>query len=221
MARGYVVVEGYGETKAMLNLLNRLWLDLALPFLSWAPPIRGTNLHQQRGIDKVCGRVRLQPDVAALLVVRDDEDGCPAESGPQTASWMQTHALPFPAVSVMMYREYETMFLPCSDLMAGQPLRDDRGVERPGLRRGTRFEGSPERLRSAKDWLSQHMDSQRRYKPTLDQLPLTRMIDFDRLRSVGLPCFLTLERALRFLAAHLGDSVVYPPPRDAARLQPR
>lgn len=51
----------------------------------------------------------------------------------------------------------------------------------------------------------------RAYKPTVDQLALTRMVDFGALRASGLPCFSTLENALRFLAqAAPGD--VYPPP---------
>ncbi len=51
-----------------------------------------------------------------------------------------------------------------------------------------------------------------RYKPTLDQLALTRMIDSSDLRSVGLPAFGTLERALRFLASAPAPGAVYPPP---------
>ncbi len=51
------------------------------------------------------------------------------------------------------------------------------------------------------------------YKPTLDQLPLTRMIDFQTLRSANIPCFETLERALIFLARNLDTGGVYPPPQ--------
>lgn len=212
MRRGYIYVEGHGEKDAILNLIHRLWRDLGLPFLSWAPPVKGLDLLHQKGIDKICQRVRMHPDAAALLIIRDDEDDCPAESGPRTASWIARHGLPFPAASVMMYREYETLFLPCAALMAGKPLVDDRGVVRPGLIAGSHFDGDPTRLRGAKEWLSRHMPPDRRYKPALDQLPLTRLIDFPTLRASGLACFGTLERALRFIATHQGLPGVYPPP---------
>lgn len=50
-----------------------------------------------------------------------------------------------------------------------------------------------------KEWLSRHFPRNRRYKPTLDQLPMTRMLNFDRLRRAEVPCFGTLERAVTFL----------------------
>lgn len=53
------------------------------------------------------------------------------------------------------------------------------------------------------------------YKPTLDQLPLTRLLDFDLLRERQIPCFGTLERALVFLAQNIGTAATYPPPRTA------
>lgn len=39
MSRGYIYVDGHGEKKAILNLVHRLWIDLGLPFLAWAPPV--------------------------------------------------------------------------------------------------------------------------------------------------------------------------------------
>lgn len=69
---------------------------------------------------------------------------------------------------------------------------------------------SPKAKRDAKGEISRHMPEGRVYKPTVDQLALTRLLDFRLLRASALPCFGTLERALRFLSgAHEGD--VYPP----------
>jgi hypothetical protein len=64
--------------------------------------------------------------------------------------------------------------------------------------------------------ISEHYVSGR-YKPTLDQLALTRMVDFKDLRAARLPAFGTLERALRFLASARVAGAVYPPPEPPSR----
>lgn len=98
--------------------------------------------------------------------------------------------------------------------MAGRSLVDERGVSRPGLRTGAHFDGDPESVRDAKGVVSRFFVPGRSYKPTLDQLPLTRMIDFATLRAANVPSFGTLERALRFLSDHRGRPAVYPPPAE-------
>lgn len=126
------------------------------------------------------------------------------------ATWLRALSLPFPSAVVLLHREYEALFLPCIDLMAGREL-NAYGSRRPGLLPGTTFAGDPQGIRGVKEWLSRRFPRGSSYKPTLDQLPLTRMLDFDRLRNSSLPCFGSLERALRFLGDHVGTSGrVYP-----------
>ena len=61
------------------------------------------------------------------------------------------------------------------------------------------------------EWLTKHFAQGKAYKPTLDQLPLTQMLDLATLRAANVPSFGTFERALHFLAsAKPGE--VYPPP---------
>jgi len=100
------------------------------------------------------------------------------------------------------------LFLPCLDRMAGQLLDG-----RPGLRAGTTWDRPAwEARRGIKEWLSSQFMGQRSYKPTVDQLAMTRFLDLQRLRKAGVPCFGTLERAVRFLAT-AGDGhagAVYP-----------
>lgn len=209
----FMVVEGQGELDAAHNLIVRLTREHGHD-LQWARPRRYLNLHLERGIHKAAEVVRIEPAVEALLVLRDEDDGCPAHIGPEIAAWLRSLRLPFPAAVVMFCREYESMFLACADLMAGVPLRSNAS-ERPGLLAGTRFDGNPESIRDAKGWLTKHFPRGSSYKPTLDQLPLTRMLCFDRLRSSGLPCFGTLERALHFLAGARGrGGLVYPKDRE-------
>ncbi|HYW07043.1 MAG TPA: hypothetical protein VE913_08815, partial [Longimicrobium sp.] len=67
--------------------------------------------------------------------------------------------------------------------------------------------------RDAKGVVSTFFTGKRSYKPTVHQLPLTRMLNFARLRESELPSFGTLERSLVFLAANAGHHAgVYPPP---------
>ena len=113
----------------------------------------------------------------------------------------------FSSAVVLLHPEYEVVFLPCLDLMAGKLLDG-----RPGLDAGTVWDGAPwEARRGVKERLSRHFPRNWRYKPTLDQLPMTRMLDFDRLRNAEVPCFGTLERAVTFLSRARNAGDVYPP----------
>ena len=103
-------------------------------------------------------------------------------------------------------REYEAWFLASIPAIAGREIRP--GLSIPA---GTVFDGDPEEKRGAKEWLTKHYPRGKAYKPTMDQLALTKMIDFAMLRSRGVRAFGTLERAFRFLAAP-GGARVYPPP---------
>ncbi|MBI5499680.1 MAG: DUF4276 family protein [Deltaproteobacteria bacterium] len=207
--KGYILVEGHGDVSAAGNLVHRLWAELT-GTMPWAPPIRWKNLHHPEGIRKGGEFIRGKPDAGALLVLRDEDDACPRERGPELARFLRVMALPFPSAVVLLHPEYEVLFLPCLPSMAGRDLTDG-AVSRPGLRSGTIWDGPWESRRGIKEWLSRHYPPGRSYKPTTDQLPLTRLIDFDVIRRAGLPCFGTLEHALLFLLAQVGQSSVYPP----------
>jgi hypothetical protein len=206
LTKGYILVEGYGELGAVDNLIFRLSDDLGLR-RAWVPAIRWKNLHLPRGIEQGANFIRYR-DADALLILRDEDDRCPKERGPAMADWLQRLQLPFPAAVVLFHPEYEVLFLPCLEQMAGKPLGTGASA-RPGLRPGTRWEGSWESRRGIKEWLSAQFPSNRSYKPTLDQLPLTRLIDPRILREADVPCFGSLERALRFLA-EASEGEVYP-----------
>ena len=84
-------------------------------------------------------------------------------------------------------------------------------VLRPGIDAAACWDAeSWEARRGVKEWLSQYFPRGRSYKPTLDQLPMTRMIELETLRNAAVPCFGTLERAVRFLAQRFGTTGVYP-----------
>jgi hypothetical protein len=208
VSRVCVLVEGHGEAAAAGNLLNRLAADLGLP-LTLGPPVRWKNLNRRDGIERAAAYARSDPEVSGLLILRDEDDQCPREEGPKMVRWLARLSLPFPSTVVLLHPEYEVLFLPCIAAMAGKPL--GRGMaERPGLRADAQWEGGWESRRGVKEWLSTQYPQNRRYKPTTEQLALTQMIDFESLRRAEVPCFGTLERALRFLASRSGTREVYP-----------
>ena len=211
MSRGFVVVDGHGDKLAAPNLLARLWDDLKLPAMHWDEPIRIAGPNTGKRYESIANHTRTRR-IDALLVLTDEDDDCPRERAPEYGQWLREARLPFPAAVVLLHREYETLFLPCVDIMAGRPLQSVRAFPLPGLRPDTEFPGTDyERIRDVKGWLTRNFTSRRTYKETVHQLLLTRLLDFSRLRSSGLPCFGSLERALHFLADHKGErGVVYP-----------
>jgi hypothetical protein len=208
VGKGYILVEGHGEVGAVDNLISRLSADLGCP-RAWSPAFRWKNLHTHEGIEKGANYIRARPDADALLILRDEDDACPAEQGPRLAARLRELGLPFPAAVVLFHPEYEVLFLPCLHRMAGKPLGTGAAT-RPGLLPETRWTAHWEARRGVKEWLSAHFPPGRSYKPTLDQLPLTRLLDFPTLHQADLACFGTLARALTFLSrGSAGD--VFPP----------
>jgi hypothetical protein len=207
LGKGYILVEGHGEIGAVDNLISRLSADLVFP-RRWAPAIRWKDLHLQRGVEKGANFIRSKADAEALLILRDEDDACPAQQAPVIAEWLAKLRLPFSSAVVLLHPEYEVLFLPCLDRMAGKLLGTGE-LTHPGLTPGTQWTGPWEARRGIKEWLSAHFPPNRSYKPTLDQLPLTRLIDFPTLRESELPCFGSLERALTFLARGAAGEV-YP-----------
>ncbi len=214
MRRGIILVEGHGEVAAAPNLVARLWRDLELDQLtSWAKAIRGIGLTTENGVKKYCELLRRENcQVALLLRDCDFEGACPAELGPRIADWIRDLGLPFPVAVVLMYQEYEVLFLPCLSSMAGRDMVTKEGIEVNGLKAGVEFHGNPESVRGVKECITRKFPGWDAYKPTMHQLPMTKMIDFDLIRMANPPvtCFGTLERALKFLSDTSEPGSVYP-----------
>jgi len=197
--KGYILVEGHGEVGAAHNLIARLSRDLAFG-LPWTTPRRWPNLHQwkaERSGGVVAGAefVRAKRDAAALLILRDEDDGCPRELAPEIAGRLRSLALPFPVAYVLLHPEYEVLFLPCLERMGFPEWDRDSWEARRGI----------------KEWLSAQLPRGRAYKPTVNQEAMTREIDFPALREAEVPCFGSLERALGFLRDNTGTTgTVYP-----------
>ncbi len=197
--KGYLLVEGRGEVEAAQNLVTRLSREMGF-YLPWGVPRRWPNIHQfeaqsKGGMRTGAELIRSKGDAGALLILRDEDDGCPKELAPQTADQLRDLRLPFPTAYVLLHPEYEVLFLPCLGLMELPPWDGASWETRRGI----------------KEWLSNKLPKGRSYKPTVDQLPMTQCIDFQMLREGRVPCFGSLERALLFLSDHLGyPGHVYP-----------
>ena len=206
--KGYILVEGHGEVEAVQNLIVRLGSDIG-GFHPWSAPRRWTNLHQWKspgrgGVFRGAEFIRTKQDAAALLILKDEDDDCPKTTAPAVATRLRELVLPFPVAYVLLRPEYEVLFLPCIDQM--------------GFPTGTKWDGEHwESHRGIKEWLSRQWPRGKRYKPTVDQLPMTQKLNFQTLREAHVPSFGSLERALIFLNEHFGrPGGVYP---DAAKSQ--
>ena len=207
----YILVEGHGDTGAVSNLVNRLWNDLQLPYIPiHTPGIRWKNLHQRKGLERGVEYIRTKHDASGLLIVRDDEDNCPVDVVPTVTGILREFNAPFPIAYHIMYREFETLFLPCLRIFAGREIKYDFGEGKIRIHPKANFEGDFERNRDAKGIMSQFFPPGKSYKPSLDQLPLTRLINFEILRQSELACFGTLERCLNHLANNQENPTVYP-----------
>lgn len=200
MGKGYMLVEGHGEVEAAQNLIARLSGSAGF-HAPWTKPRRWPNLHQweaQRSGGVLSGVefIRSKHDAQMLLILRDEDDACPKHLAPDMARRLRELSLPFPVAYVLLHPEYEVLFLPCLGQM-GLPAWD-----------GTSWESR----RGVKEWILRQLPRGRSYKPTVDQLRMTRQIDLPTLRGAGVPCFDTLERAIRFLSENLNRAgAVYPP----------
>lgn len=210
MKKRYVLVEGHGEVEAIGNLLTRL-AQRAGDHTPWARPLRWPNLHQwesakRGGVRAGVDFMRDKSDVASLLLIRDEDDGCPRELGPAIAAKLRELEAPFPTAYVLLKPEYEVLFLPCLGELAGRDLDGRQGLLPDAAWDGDTWESR----RGLKEWLTAHYPAGRSYKPRVDQLPLTRLLNLDRLSQSGVPCFGTLERALSFLVLKTSEGGVYP-----------
>lgn len=211
MGRSYVLVEGRGEIGAVENLVAHLARDLHLPEVPWRVRGRCNALKQRAKLVEHCERLREVGDCDRALVLQDAEDVCPRDVGPAMAGWIADLGLGFPVAVALFYREYETLFLPCLHVLAGQRLRGAHNIDLMPLAPEAYFTGDPEAVRDAKKVINRFLPRTHPYRPTTHQLVLTRLLDFATLRAAGLPCFGTLERALDFLLTTTGPGV-YPRP---------
>lgn len=199
----YVLVEGHGEVEAAPILLRRLLGEARCPSIGIGPPIRRTQsqLRSQEGVRAGVRLALLQPDCAAVIILFDGEDDCPAELGPRVQEWARAAAGDKPCDVVIAYREYETWFL-----AALESLRGEHDI-RPDAAAPT----NPESKRDAKGALEEFMPADRAYSETVDQPAMSATFDlalaYRRNRS-----FRKLAKAIADVLTRLGQLIPPWPP---------
>ncbi|MCU0432175.1 MAG: hypothetical protein MUC87_01825 [Bacteroidia bacterium] len=204
----YVAVEGHGELGSMDNLLHRLKAHINVS-LQFKPVRRHVKLQIEEGLKKVIDVAEQTESVTGILIIRDEDDKCPKEAVPEIMGIIRKNKVKLPVAFVLLYREYETLFIPCLTHFYNKEATMESGRKRVLISKPPEKEINPEARRDAKGYVSRFFKDDD-YKPTLHQLPLTRLIDFRILDNNEVPSYGTLKRALNFLANPDRASVVYP-----------
>ena len=167
------VVEGRGEVEAFPVLLRRLQELSSEWQFSIARPIRQNSsiIRQELNFKKAIKLARIQEDCGGILVLFDLEDDCPADIGPQLQQWADDLSLNVPCCVVLAYREYETWFLAGIESLRGyRNIRSD----------AEKFD-YPEQNRDSKGQLETRMMPDCYYRETLDQAPLSALVDIKQV----------------------------------------
>ena len=164
------IVEGHSEVGSVPILLRRLLQDIGTYDLEVEKPFRVKRDRVVRPgeLEKaVRFASRSRAGAAAILVLLDADEDCPAELGPELAKRCRqtTH---LPTLVVLASRELEGWLLG-----AKESLRGKRGIKANAV-----APGNPEGIRGAKERLSKNMTGSRRYLEVDDQPALVERMDF-------------------------------------------
>jgi len=183
------IVEGQAETESVPVLMRRILeqfgahdVDIARPFR-----VKRNKVVREGELERaITQAVRDRPGVAAVIVILDADDDCPAELGGLLLNRSVT-ATDKPVGVVLAKREFEAWFLG-----AKESLRGKRGI-----RNDAAPPADPENIRGAKEELSRNMQGTR-YLEVDDQPALAAEIDIDLARQ-HCPSFDKLLRGIRDL----------------------
>lgn len=173
------IVEGHGDVAALPVLLRRLQGVAGVYGFGIGRPIRrpASDLRNKDRFQQGIKLALAQEDCAAILVLFDSEDDCPAELGPQLLTWSREVTGSIRCDVVLAHREYETWFLAAIESLRGYC----------GVRNDAESMANPERRRGAKEALENQMVSGRSYSESTDQPRLSNTFDmkasFARSRS--------------------------------------
>lgn len=167
----YAIVEGHGEANQQPNIdpAARILVAKMLQYVGcrqWFPakypPYRlnscGDFYPHTDNLLQVLHAHRKYQDCAAVLVLFDLDDDCPAQIGPLVAQRIRKQApWPFSIVVVCAYREYESWFLASLNT-----IHPDHS-----------YPDDPESPRDAKGWLERKFG----YREVLHQAEYTQKLD--------------------------------------------
>ena len=163
------IVEGHSEVDSVPILLRRLLhrdgvydLEIATPFR-----VQRTRLVRPGELEKALAFAsRFRERAAAIVVVLDSDDDCPASLGAELAKRCQD-ATHLPTLVAIANREFEGWLLGAKESL--------RGVR--GIRRDAESPERPESIRGAKERLTKNMAGGRRYLEVDDQPAFVERLD--------------------------------------------
>lgn len=170
------IVEGEGDVGALPTIVRRIVAEVdpslrvdALPSLR----LSRSKMVKPRELSRMVELAARQlGGRGAILIAFDADDDCPAALGPQTLATAQSVRSDMQIGLVIAHKEIEAWFL-----AAAESLRGVRGLDE-----ALTAPGDPEGIRDAKGWLRARQQ-ERRYSPTVDQLPLARAFHLTQARS--------------------------------------
>ena len=153
------IVEGHGEVAAVPVLLRRLLAEARITGVDVGKPIRRarSQLATKEGLARSIALARVQSNCAAILVLFDGDDDCPAHLGPAAQRWANAAARDMPCIVCIAHREYESWFLATLDSLRHREIKADAEAH-----------PQPEVPRNAKGEMSRRMLG-RGYKATKHQ----------------------------------------------------
>ncbi len=189
------IVEGQSEVESVGGLLRRiLHEELGAHHVQVAKPFRDKRYQVVREGElerAVKLATQTRPDSAAVLVLMDADDDCPAQLGPDLLA-RAARVKRLPVAVTIADRELEAWFLGAKESL--------RGVR--GIRSDAAAPEAPESIRDAKGRLSLNMEN-RRYVEVDDQPALAAKLDLAQAR--GRCCsFDKLMRDIERLVKEIG-----------------
>lgn len=195
-----LLVEGDGDVNAAPRLVKKLLTEQqgwdALKLDDKRPPLKVGGLN--RLLKNDCGELRRKlgvawkrPNTGACLILLDGDakkfDGkpfCAASAARSLAATSRDVGAGriFSVAVVFACCEYESWLLGGLSSLAGRPMKDGRpGVRSDSVAPDGDLEIAP---RDAKGYLTKRMESG--YRESLDQGPLTELVDLDVIRNRGM-----------------------------------
>jgi hypothetical protein len=166
------IVEGPGEVEALPILLRRIFEEKQKYQFNIQKPINAHglgNLTKRDGFENFLKVALKRPSCDAILVLIDADVECARDIAKDMANRALIHN-PHTATAVVAAKyRYENWFLASLETLSSK-----RGLisELPTII-------DPEGISNPKNWLTKHKDQGRIYKETLDQAPMSQLIDIN------------------------------------------
>lgn len=188
------IVEGQGDVEAVPVLIRRVAADLypELPIITHPIRVNRNKIvkvdNLEETIDAASRKVGRQ---GGIFIILDSDDDCPAKLGPELLQRALKVQSNLPIAVVLAKCEFEAWFLAAAESLRGQR----------GLKNNLQPPNNPEEIRGAKEWLTHQMESNRKYRETLDQPALTARFDFKQARQASSfdKCYRDIVRLLHQL----------------------